>query len=80
MGIMYAKTSPCLTRQRLCSWEKYKSSDAGFSLPKKVAQITLPDTAEPARWDTAAVFSAAFHSLEFYAMSVAKNIWNISLW
>lgn len=54
--------------------------DAGFSLPKKVAQITLPDTAEPARWDTAAVFSAAFHSLEFYAMSVAKNIWNISLW
>lgn len=28
--------------------EKYKSSHAGFSLPKQGAQVTVPDTVSPA--------------------------------
>lgn len=71
MQIVYKKTSSCLTRQRLRPCEKYKSSDAGFSLPKQGTQVTVPDTVSPTYWDTAAMFSVAFHSLEFYGMTIA---------
>lgn len=79
MGIMYEKTSSCLTNRRLYSWGKYKSSGTNFSLPVKVDQITVFDTIYLTYQDIAVMFSGPFSSLEFYTMMVAKNIWNISL-